>query len=38
MYNKKALRRFLPGGLNDGGGWVFPSGTFKPFDFFTKLF
>jgi hypothetical protein len=32
MYNKKALRRFLPGGINDGGGWDFPSGTFKPFD------
>ena len=32
MYNKKALRRFLPGGINDGGGWDFPSGTFRPFD------
>lgn len=32
MYNKKALRRFLPGGINDGGGWDFPSGIFKPFD------
>jgi len=32
MYNKKDLRRFLPGGINDGGGWDFPSGTFRPFD------
>jgi len=37
MYNKKALRRFLPGGINDGGGWDFPSGTFRPFDLGTGL-
>lgn len=35
MYNRKALRRFLPGGINDGGGWDFPSGTFRPFDLGT---
>lgn len=32
MYNKKDLRRFLPGGINDGGGWDFPSGAFRPFE------
>jgi hypothetical protein len=26
MYNKKALKRFLPGGINDGGGWELPNG------------
>lgn len=31
MYNKNKLRRFLPGGINDGGSWPFPS-TFTPFD------
>jgi len=35
MYNKNKLRRFLPGGINDGGGWDFPSGTFRPFDLGT---
>lgn len=35
MYNKKALRRFLPGGINDGGGWDFPSGSFKPYELGT---
>lgn len=35
MYNRKALRRFLPGGINDGGGFDFPSGTFRPFELGT---
>ncbi len=26
MYNKNALKRFLPGGINDGGGWELPNG------------
>ena len=26
MYNKHLLKKFLPGGINDGGGWEIPSG------------
>ena len=37
MYNKHLLKKFLPGGINDGGGWDFPSGTFKPFDLGSGL-
>ena len=37
MYNKHLLKKFLPGGINDGGGWDFPSGTFRPFELGSGL-
>lgn len=29
MYNRKQLRRFTPGGINDAGSWDFPDGNFN---------